>query len=116
MKVSSRYYDMNGRPYAEPDAWKKWASDYTDSNRRVAQTYIGWFRKIHISTIWLGHDHAYGDGPPLIFETMIFGGPLDEYQQRYSTKNEALIGHEKAVKFARLGYIGRILLRMKRDY
>ena len=29
------------------------------------------------------------DGPPLLYETMIFGGPLEEEQERYSTRAEA---------------------------
>jgi hypothetical protein len=28
--------------------------------------------RIEISTVWLGLDHQFGVGPPLIFETMIF--------------------------------------------
>ena len=112
MITSNRYYDMNGLPYPEPDAMQKWAFDFESYNNNIIlQTHIGWFRKIHISTVWLGLNHQYGDGPPLIFETMISGGSLDQYQERYSTKNEALIGHKRAVKFARLGYFGKIFLK-----
>lgn len=57
-----------------------------------------------VSTVWLGLDHSWSGGPPLIFETMIFGGPLDQdYQQRYSTVEEARAGHERAVEVARSG-------------
>ena len=52
---------------------------------------------VTISTVFLGLDHAWGDGPPLLFETMIFGGSHDQYQERYSSKKEALAGHKQAV-------------------
>lgn len=64
-------------------------------NRRVAQTIIG---DVNISTVFLGLDHQFGDGPPLVFETMIFGGEHNEDQWRYSTWGEAMKGHEAAVR------------------
>jgi hypothetical protein len=32
-----------------------------------------------------------------VFETMIFGGPFDQYQDRYCTWAEAVAGHKRAV-------------------
>jgi hypothetical protein len=46
-------------------------------------------------------DHRFGSGPPLLFETMIFGEEDDEYQKRYSTWKEAEEGHQIAVNYAR---------------
>ena len=65
--------------------------------KRVAQTQIGPY---WVSTVWLGLDHSYlRTGPPLIFETMVFGvdreraegtlGP-DIECQRYATQAQAL--------------------------
>ena len=51
---------------------------------------------MQISTVFLGLDHAFGSGPPILWETMIFGGLLDEFQERYATKAEALAGHQQA--------------------
>src|SRR4051812_15869220 len=49
-----------------------------------------------VSTIWLGIDHSFGDGPPLIFETMVFGpGNVDNERRLYATEQEALAGHEE---------------------
>lgn len=47
---------------------------------------------VKVSTVWLGLDHGFA-GKPLIFETMVFGGPLAEEQERYSTLTEAMAGH-----------------------
>jgi hypothetical protein len=47
-------------------------------------------------------DHQFGDGAPLLFETMIFGGIWDEkeYQERCSTWDEAEEMHARACKLA----------------
>ena len=63
-------------------------------NRRVAETKIG---KSTVSTVFLGLDHQFGDGPPLLFETMVFGGPLDQATDRYPTWKEAEKGHDQIV-------------------
>jgi hypothetical protein len=53
-----------------------------------------------VSTVWLGLDHNWGDGQPLIFETMVFTdrGTTDGQQWRYATYHGALAGHEAIVK------------------
>ena len=53
-----------------------------------------------VSTVWLGLDHNYDGGKPLIFETMVFpkGEWLERYCERYSTEAQAKKGHKKAVK------------------
>lgn len=54
-----------------------------------------------VSTVWLGLDHQYGEGKPLIFETMVFpkkGDYSDEFCERYSTLKEAKAGHKVIVK------------------
>lgn len=73
---------------------------------QVARTEFG--SDVLVSTVWLGIDHQFGDGPPLIFETMVFGGHLDGEQDRYSTEREARDGHHvmcdrvrKSKKFVR---------------
>jgi hypothetical protein len=40
---------------------------------------------------------GWGASVPIIFETMVFGGPLDQEQWRYATKEAALAGHDQAV-------------------
>lgn len=70
-----------------------------EKNRHVAEEIIGESR---ISTVFLGLDHSFFDGPPLVFETMIFGGPEDGFMNRYSTWKEAEEGHKKAVELVRI--------------
>lgn len=62
--------------------------------RRVADDTIG---DVRVSTIFLGIDHGWGEGPPQLFETMVFGGPHDGDQERYASWEEAAEGHARIV-------------------
>jgi hypothetical protein len=84
------------------DNHKLWGEMMEDiSRRRVARTQVT--DKVHVSTVFLGIDHRFiGNGPPLLFETMIFGGPeeIDQAQWRYSSWDDAETGHAAAVRIA----------------
>ena len=54
------------------------------------------FGSVSVSTVFLGMDHSFGGGSPVLFETMIFGGEHDQYQERYCTWDEAEKGHQIA--------------------
>ena len=88
--------DANGDPQKEPDtiAWAKWFEG-GDDMRRVAWDESG---PSVVSTVFLGIDHAFHGGPPLLWETMVFGGPLDMEQQRYTSQEAALEGHREMVE------------------
>lgn len=62
--------------------------------RRVAFNKI---REIDISTVFIGLDHAIY-GSPMIYETMVFGGEMDQETYRYSTWEEAEQGHKEICK------------------
>ncbi|KKL80285.1 hypothetical protein LCGC14_2006310 [marine sediment metagenome] len=93
------YYNRRGEPITHEQQMEEWKqSDFDwDKMKRVARQEQD---DIVVSTVFLGLNHQYGDGPPLIFETMIFGGEHDEKQWRYTTEAEALQGHEVAVTLA----------------
>lgn len=93
-----RYYILDGKTPVGTDDLMAWSLFFENSaHRTVAVTQ---FPGGYVSTVFLGLDHNWGPGPPLLFETMIFGGPHDEYQDRYATWDEADAGHAKAVAFA----------------
>lgn len=65
------------------------------SNRRVAYNETG---DTSVSTIFLGiNQRMMGpvgeDLPPIVFETRVFGGPMNGHQVRYVTWDEAMKGH-----------------------
>lgn len=76
----------------DPMMWAKW---YETAERRVEHTTIT--EDIYVSTVFLGLNHNYGSGPPLLFETMVFGGARDGDCSRYSTWDEAERGHQEVV-------------------
>lgn len=85
------HYNRQG----EPVTLEEWVREL-EKNRRVAWDDLGPLGTV--STVFLGLDHAFMGGPPLIFETMIFGGPMNEFMDRYSTEEKALGGHRFAVQ------------------
>ena len=77
-------------------------ASWVDENRIVAKTFIG---EIEVSTVFLVLDHRFHDidpGPPILFETIIFGGSLDKEETRYSTWKEAKAGHLETVSRVKL--------------
>jgi hypothetical protein len=75
------------------------SSDWMEQNptkKSLKQEYIG---DIFVSTVFLGLDHSWpkDESKPLLWETMIFYGEDDGYQDRYTSVEEALEGHQKAV-------------------
>lgn len=89
----SDYYDRQGKPID----FKEWARLHSNLDyKRVARTHLT--HKTLVSTVWLGLDHGFTGGPPVIFETMVFYGKNDdEPMWRYHTEEEALAGHQKVV-------------------
>lgn len=96
-KDGTHHYDKHGVPLS----LGQFVALFEDVEyRRVAFADLG---QAQISTVWLGIDHNFSrTGPPVIFETMLFG-PLadldltDRDTWRYSTLEEAQAGHEQIV-------------------
>ena len=124
--LGPRHFDRQGKPMTLAD----WAEAMEDAEYRVVANDV--VESWEISTVWLGLNHGFGPGPPLIFETMVFDNspeglaesraaveavfpgrgkavPLgpDAFQNRYATEAEALKGHEEAVVAATAGLIRR---------
>ena len=91
MKPTGLYYDREGQPME----LMEWAQAIEAGRNVVAKTKLS--GGVEVSTVWIGLNHQWGDGPPLIFETMVFGGAMDQEQNRYSTETEAKAGHREMV-------------------
>ena len=110
-----RYYDPDGKPmdlmewaaFMDAKHTARCAAPNGESRPEDDPTRIGSDHldgDVWVSTVWLGLDHnLYRGGPPLIFETMIFGGDHNEEQWRYSTKEQAKTGHDRVVAALRAG-------------
>lgn len=104
--MNGRYILIDREPIECEDliSWAEWIE--VPGNRRVRLTRIG---PVEVSTVFLGLDHAFGGGAPMLFETMVqwgYGqtsrqllresashGFLD-IQRRCSTWTEAVAQHE----------------------
>jgi hypothetical protein len=98
----SKWYilDNNHKPVSKPVLEAaKWMED-NPNRKRVTYDELTDLNgdEVHVSTVFLGLDHAYGSSKPVLWETMIFGGKNDQYQERYTSYEDALEGHEKALK------------------
>jgi hypothetical protein len=94
-----RYYSRQGRPLTLME-WAQAFDNMTEEARRIALTQV--WPGVTVSTVWIGLDHRiHGDGPPLIFESMVFGGHYDGKAERYATEAEAVEGHERMVRSMR---------------
>ena len=101
--MTTRYILVDGVPKAEPDTWTwgKWMQQ--PDNKRIAFSEC----KHHVvSTVFLGLDHSFDGGIPILFESMVFTKKAwygaatlpDQDQRRYTTRAEASVGHEELVK------------------
>ena len=82
-----------------------WARSLDDEKRIVDETLL---ENVRISTVFIGIDHRFTvdpDLPPLLFESMTFSDipELNEYQERYSTWQEAQDGHNRIVQWIKNG-------------
>ena len=90
--------DEKGNPRPEPDllAWGKWyEASANNGARRVEDETIpgpnfGGLRMVsRVSTVFLGLDHNFAQkGPPILWETMVFGGPLNGEMDRCAGSRE----------------------------
>jgi hypothetical protein len=96
-------YKLQGKLAVPVDSIEEWYGSL--SGKHVAVEEIGPFV---ISTVFLGIDHSFGSGLPILFETMIFtDGHSDDYQERCGTWEEAIDQHEAAVAHVIANLAGR---------
>lgn len=94
------YYILTSDKLAIPCAdVMTWATFFENvDNRRVGSDTIdeNW-----VSTVFLGLDHSFGRGDPLLFETMVFTAGETGAMDRYRTWAEAAAGHERIASMLR---------------
>ena len=88
------YYRLNQNHEAMPTT-RMDGGVWDPAHRIIKQEYVA--PDIWISTVFLVIDHSYGDGPPLLFETMVFRKGSGEECERCSTYEQALDQHRTMV-------------------
>lgn len=94
MSSGPTFYALRGKLAVPVSSMEDWAKEFDWDTRHVASTRIG---GIWISTVFVGIDMRYGDGPPLLFETMAFRGGEGDDCERSSTWEEAEAQHKAMV-------------------
>ena len=96
------YFVLNdrGEPILEPnvDAWFAW---FERADRGVARTVVT--PDVMVLTTFNGVDELAESDPPRLFESRVFGGPLDGEVVQYGTRAESLEGHTRLVDWCRVG-------------
>lgn len=72
----------------------EWARWFETADRILEQTEVG---GAEVSTVFLSFDHEWRTGKPLLWETLVFGGPMDGTMFRYETRVQAKRGHDEMV-------------------
>jgi hypothetical protein len=91
-KIDVGQYILKGRePVRVYDVlvWAKW---FEKAPRHVGRTEIR--PGVVVSTVFLGIDHSFGFGPPLLFETMVFRDDHGDEEERCSTWEQAEEQHK----------------------
>lgn len=97
-----KYYCLIERKVVMTTDLMQWAM-WFELARRSGASAIGKddVSNAFVSTTFLGIDHNYWGGAPLLFETMVFAqeedGSSDMFQERYATIEEAEAGHKRVV-------------------
>jgi hypothetical protein len=101
--------DEQGTPVLAEDTYA-WAVWFQAHDRSLARTSIPVDEDTNlvVSTVFLGVDHAFdytGKSAPVLWETMVSGGGgilggfgYGDIQQRYTSREAALRGHEELVR------------------
>lgn len=98
--MTHMYYILDDDHEVKPvnmEQWTAWIC-LNDEKRILARTEIG---AATVSTVFLGINHNYtlgflGVNEPMLFETLVFGGPMNDIMFRYTSYDAAMRGHEEA--------------------
>lgn len=105
MREWNYYYEWDGEkavPVRRPPPIDD--PEYFEKHNRVGHDEFKTpFGDVRVSTVFLVIDHSFGEGPPVLWETMVFGGLWDEYQWRYTSRQAAEEGHSRIVATLKAG-------------
>lgn len=90
------YFTLDENREVIPCGMQQWAEMFSDGKARTVDYTI--VHNCMISTVFLGLDHSFSGGRPLVFETYITcPGTEGSVFLRYSTWEHAEEGHKEAL-------------------
>lgn len=84
----SDYYILEGHKTVKSDMLS-WVKMFEKVDRVVNKTKLG---KVEVDTVFIGLQ--FGNDPPILFQTMVFGVSIDQNHDRCTTWAEAEAMHE----------------------
>ena len=93
--MKSDKYILKDHEAIPTDNLEEWGRMFNNKDRIVKQETLPNGKRV--STVFLGLNYNWGEGEPLLFETMVFN-PDEIDMERYSTWEEAEKGHKRMVK------------------
>lgn len=102
-KQMTTHYFLNPDHTYRECSLDEWEEQF--KNQELCRVAAVKFDDYFILTIWLGLHHNFlCNDPPLVFETIVFKPRYNRiYQDRYSTWDQALAGHQKAIEWVKRG-------------
>ena len=93
--MSDNYILVNGiATKTDILTWGRWMQNAPDRVVKRDEFRNG----ITVSTVFLGLDHSFGVGEPVLWETMVFGSKtMDHYCERYTSVEAAQRGHQAVI-------------------
>lgn len=101
----SPFYKLDENNNPVPCKYDEMMCMTTSERARVAETQFD--SETWVSTVFLGMNanpfSHWSDRPPVLWETMIFGGSEAGYCRRYASHADALEGHKETLAMLRAG-------------
>lgn len=98
----TKWYILDEEKAPKEAGKNEWSTWRKGRNYRIALDKID---KTRVSTIFIGIDRGYGFGSncadPLLFETVVLGGPLDMRSMRSDTIELAMLAHKRMFKMVK---------------
>lgn len=102
------FYKLDENKNVVPSSMEEWS---TMIEGRLPTNYIhvgdDTVNGFRVSTVFIGLWHGLHDIKltPVVFETMVFDDATDIYVDRYTTWDEALEGHQRAIEWVKNGCV-----------
>lgn len=113
-KIPCDHYILNDNNEAvKAGSLGAWAQWFEKANRTLARYDA---KNAFVSTVFLGIDHRfYGEGDPIVFETMVFGSNLNQRQWRYDSYERAMKGHRQVRKMLKKAVLRKMKPGIKKE-
>lgn len=100
--------DRDGNPI-ECETYEEWI-EWEKTNQNLLRVGATFFPGGVVITSFMGRNLAMGEfketGPPVVFETMVFGGPWSGLQKRSCTLESAKQAHQEVVDLLQIPLSG----------